>query len=162
MVILLEVSLLAFRKSLPHKRFGLEARVGIELNFVAKSMGFKTTPQTSCLYRLNFNYTPYCTPRVKNGPKLSKQGQNEFLVLLARPLIYCGSTKSGPSRHQPPPKMTEHGKANRTCNLALVVLRNVLNRAKQDGFINTTSGRNLLDVHGEKAHYLKTSSARRS
>jgi integrase len=34
-------------------------------------------------------------------------------------------------------KLKQRGKANRTCNLALVVLRNVLKNAKIDGFIKT-------------------------
>jgi hypothetical protein len=34
-------------------------------------------------------------------------------------------------------KLKERGKANRTCNLALVVLRNVLKNAKIDGFIKS-------------------------
>jgi integrase len=34
-------------------------------------------------------------------------------------------------------KLKQSGKANRTCNLALVVLRNVLKNAKIDGFIKT-------------------------
>jgi integrase len=34
-------------------------------------------------------------------------------------------------------KLKERGKANRTCNLALVVLRNVLKSARVDGFIKT-------------------------
>ncbi|MBU6410909.1 MAG: hypothetical protein KGR98_11040, partial [Verrucomicrobia bacterium] len=34
-------------------------------------------------------------------------------------------------------KLKECGKANRTCNLALVILRNVLKNAKMDGFIKS-------------------------
>lgn len=54
-------------------------------------------------------------------------------------------------------KLNERGKANRTCNLALVVLRNVLKSAKKDGYIKT------LPVDGidwqkteKKAHHLHT------
>jgi integrase len=41
-------------------------------------------------------------------------------------------------------KLKEKGKANRTCNLSLVVLRNVLKKAKEDGFIK------VLPVDGIK------------
>ena len=54
----------------------------------------------------------------------------------AKPSVTCRWTKSGHihvTAHLQ--NLKERGKANRTCNLALVVLRNVLKNAKIDGYI---------------------------
>jgi integrase len=54
-------------------------------------------------------------------------------------------------------KLKERGKANRTCNLALVVLRNVLKSARVDGFIKTLPVDGIAwQRSGKKARHLFT------
>jgi integrase len=54
-------------------------------------------------------------------------------------------------------KLKQHGRANRTCNLALVVLRNVLKNAKMDGFIKSLPVEDIPWQRVEKkAHRLYT------
>ncbi|HNQ90943.1 MAG TPA: tyrosine-type recombinase/integrase [Verrucomicrobiota bacterium] len=54
-------------------------------------------------------------------------------------------------------KLKEAGKANRTCNLALVMLRNVLKSARVDGFIKTLPVEGISWQRTEKkAHHLFT------
>src|ERR1044071_7468804 len=47
-------------------------------------------------------------------------------------------------------KLKQRGKANRTCNLALVVLRNVLKNAKIDGYIKSLPVDGILWQRSEK------------